>query len=94
MKFNPASVGVQDLKINSDIFIYPNPVSDYLTVQSKLFCNNCKLEITNTIGEKILSQEINSTKTQINILSLPSGVYFIFVKTDSGKTWNQKFIKQ
>lgn len=94
MKFNPGSVGTQDLKINSDIFIYPNPTSEYLTVQSKLFCNNCKLEITNTIGEKILSQEINSTKTQINIQPLASGVYFIGVEMESGEIWNQKFIKQ
>lgn len=94
MKFNPGSVGMQDLKINSDIFIYPNPVSDYLTIQSKSIYKNCKLEITNTIGEKIISQEINSVKTNINIQALPSGVYFTSVTMESGKTWNQKFIKQ
>ena len=70
--------------------IYPNPVDDMLTLQTNGGYNI--LNITNTIGQLIMSQTINGAQTQINVSALPSGMYFITLKGDSGVTV-QKFEK-
>ncbi len=79
---------------NSQFTIFPNPVSDELTIQLNSPCINCKIEITNTIGVKISSQEIKSSITELNIKTLPSGVYFIKLQTQTGVTQVKKFVKK
>lgn len=76
------------------LVIFPNPVTDDLTIQLNSPCNNCNLEITNTTGVKIISQNIKSPTTQLNIKSLPSGIYFIKFQTESGETQVKKFVKK
>lgn len=87
--------GINSFTIHPSQFtIFPNPVSEELTIQLNSSCTDCKLEITNTIGVKIISQEIISPITQLNIKSLPSGIYFIKLQTQSGETQVKKFVKQ
>ncbi len=80
-----ATLGTSDLK---DISIYPNPATDYiniLNVKHKIE----KVAIFDLTGK----QMITDTKQKINVSSLPSGVYLLSVKTETGIK-NFKFIKQ
>lgn len=79
------TLGVSDLK---GISIYPNPATDYiniLNVKTKIE----KVVIFDLSGKQMLSDN----KEKINVAKLPSGVYVLSVKTDSGIR-NFKFIKQ
>ena len=86
---NPASV--EDNFVDSDLYVYPNPAKNSITVNH----SNIKISsytILNMLGEEVLSGDLNSPT--INIESLNSGSYFImFNEEDSNQTYFKKFIK-
>jgi hypothetical protein len=85
---------VQQLK--DQIKIYPNPVSDILTLEFRydLTINNIDLRIVNINGQEVNRQHLPSgtTSTNISTENLPSGIYFIQVTIDE-KQYSQKVIK-
>jgi hypothetical protein len=71
--------------------IYPNPTTGELII--KQGGNDFKsFAITNSLGQLMLQQQLDATKMELNIASLPRGLYFITLKGDSGYDV-QKFIK-
>jgi len=76
---------------NAEIEIYPNPANDILTIKMDNASFNSFI-IINSIGERILQQKINGTQTNLNVNMFPVGVYYIFLKSDSGMEV-KKFIK-
>lgn len=72
-----------------DIFLYPNPVSKQLFVQSQFPLK--KLVIKNYLGQEVISQ---STPNGIDVSTLESGVYLVLVETQDGKVQTQKIIKK
>lgn len=70
------------ITVSEDIKIYPIPASDFLNLEYKrdnsstLYCN-----IYSAFGQKVMTKELNGkkgiNKDNINISSLPNGVYFI-----------------
>ena len=86
---NPASV--EDNFVDSDLYVYPNPAKNSITVNH----SNIKISsytILNMLGEEVLSGDLNSPT--INIKLLNSGSYFIiFNEEGSGQTYFKKFIK-
>ncbi len=80
-----ATLGTSEL---TDLNIYPNPATDdihLLNVRTKIE----KVVIFDLSGKRMMSDN----KDKINVSRLPSGVYVLSVKTDSGIK-NFKFIKQ
>ncbi|MCF6306363.1 MAG: T9SS type A sorting domain-containing protein [Flavobacteriaceae bacterium] len=88
--------GMQILNINevteNGITIYPNPVREILTVNNKgqVFKS---YKIYNTIGQVVqFSSSFNDSK--INISPLTSGIYFVKITSQSGKTVTKKIVKE
>ena len=80
-----STLGTSDLK---DLSIYPNPATDFiniLNVKHKIE----KVAIFDLTGKQMMSD----TNQKINVSKLPSGVYLLSVKTETGFK-NFKFIKQ
>ena len=72
--------------------VFPNPASDILYVES----NSSKIKtihVINTTGQIVYSNEVNAMKTQIEINSLNTGVYFVQVETDKGIKTQKIIIK-
>jgi len=69
--------------------LYPNPVSNTLSIDSKLPIE--KVEIFNLLGQKEL--EANSDIDFISTDKLTEGIYFIKIYSDKGTTV-RKLIKQ
>jgi Concanavalin A-like lectin/glucanases superfamily/Secretion system C-terminal sorting domain len=78
-------ISLENGKILRGVKIYPNPVSDVLTIEN---IDEQGVEIVNILGQVILSEKA-TTRTTFNIQHLESGVYF--VKT-GGQT--VRFIKK
>lgn len=76
------------LKLNKDIEIYPNPVTDVLTVQSSEKIN--EIEIYDISGKKI---KVATNENKVNVKNLPSGAYIIKFTTGAGMV-SKKFIKR
>ena len=83
--------------------IYPNPATDELTIEmhkpyfdklSRPLPDNNKIEITNSLGEKVFQLKQTKSTFQINTKSLVSGVYFIKIIMDDGSYQVSKFVKE
>lgn len=76
------------LKVKDSIEIYPNPVTDYLTVKSDSKVN--KVEVYDILGRN-MNSNLNGDK--VDVTNLNSGNYIINIETKEGKT-SKKFIKK
>lgn len=89
--------GIINKKINAvDFTIYPNPVSDLLTIWSD-FKNASKVQytITDINGRVVLANEVKADyKINIDCSSLSKGLYTIQMLLNSGDVGLQKFLKQ
>lgn len=74
-----------------NVSIYPNPTTNELTIKMEDGAYN-NYNITNTVGQDILTQQITGAQTKLNISTLPAGIYFISFSGDKG-TQVKKFVK-
>ena len=83
-------VGI-DETVKNDFSVYPNPANGVLFVEAVHAPSlpDQTYRITNIMGQTLLQGSINAEIQQINIASLPAGLYFLSV----GNT-TQKFVKQ
>jgi len=66
-----------------DINIYPNPASEYLIVESLGSSQeSLELELTDAQGQAIYSTLIKESKFQIDISTLPTGVYVTKINSE------------
>ena len=79
--------GVEEIEDGNEFVIYPNPSHSVLFVLSKNI--NSEYRITNLMGQTLLIGNITSENHQIDVSSLPEGMYFITI--DSSTT---KFLKE
>ncbi|MFK7981597.1 MAG: T9SS type A sorting domain-containing protein [Saprospiraceae bacterium] len=66
--------------------IYPNPVKDELTIDlaKDLDLTNGRIEIFNTLGQKVVEQAIANHQTILPASTLASGVYWVKVAIEDG----------
>jgi Secretion system C-terminal sorting domain/Bacterial Ig domain len=72
--------------------VYPNPVSDELTIQLDKDVYN-SFTISNTIGQILIQQGISTTRTKVDVSMLPGGLYYIALNGESG-TVVRKIVKE
>ncbi|RKE95040.1 T9SS type A sorting domain-containing protein [Ichthyenterobacterium magnum] len=84
--FNFSTLDVNDSEL-IEFSIYPNPTSDYITIQSTKTVDN--VEIYDLLGKLVMS----SSKKHIDVKSLSSGAYLVKVKIDD-KITVKKIIKE
>ena len=85
-------VGIKKLTPES-ISIYPNPVTDKITIEIDEGQVPSQLSMMNLNGQEILSRQISQPKTQLDISSMPSGIYFVQLTNDKNVSIG-KFVKQ
>jgi len=76
--------------ISLTISIYPNPFNELLNVKANA---SGEMELFNILGEEIGRWKMETGENKINVSNLPSGVYFVTVKTDVGSI-TKKVIKE
>ena len=60
--------------------VYPNPTNGILTIHHSSFrIQNSEFRITNLMGQTLMTGQITAETQQINVSSLPQGMYFISV---------------
>ena len=66
-----------------DLSIYPNPASSklFLSGLNENF-NNGEISVLDFSGRKIFSQKISSHQNEIDVSSLPNGVYLLELKNE------------
>ncbi|MFH0866138.1 MAG: right-handed parallel beta-helix repeat-containing protein [Bacteroidota bacterium] len=85
--------GIFENNNGSDLFsIYPNPVSNEITIELGNTAVESKYEIVNALSQVVFVSKINH-KAVLDISSLQDGVYFVKVISDN-KMAIKKFVKE
>ena len=80
--------GIDDIKPNSSIVVYPNPASDIINIKyEKGNQGKTTIEIMDVNGRILLHQNMknNSTETQINFAEYEEAIYYIRITSSTGK---------
>ena len=79
--FHGDDTSVQDPAL-SQIRVFPNPVSTQLTITA---VNQIRqIEMIGLLGQVVHRQDVHDTHVQINVTSIPEGIYFLRAHTDDG----------
>ena len=89
----PYDLNVQNITENNAFSIYPNPATDIITVELSGTTHGGNLTIVDIEGQQVITRQITESKTQMDLSSLPSGVYFVRLIGDR-TTAVGKFVKQ
>jgi len=73
--------------------IYPNPVTDELTIAANRSVYN-SFTIINAIGQTLKQQSITLDEVTVNTHNLPSGIYYIRLIQKNGSSKTEKFLKK
>jgi hypothetical protein len=86
-------VGIHSPSIQN-IQLYPNPVNSNLNIRLSANWNiNSTVRIFNALGSLVMEKKMNGLEYQLDLNSIPAGVYFIEIK-DGENTVNRKLIKR
>jgi len=91
-KYDPTSSTEDFNSDDSELIVYPNPASSKITIESNN-TQNGTLNITTILGQIILTEQYNTSKTQIDVSQLPSGIYILQLQSKNGLS-TKKFVKE
>jgi hypothetical protein len=75
-------------EFGESVKIYPNPTSGVLNIQGEGLKS---IEVYNTIGQCVMTQEVNGDGIQLSTESLNNGIYFLRVRANDGAVLNRTF---
>lgn len=90
---NAAKYEFSTLLATTDFGISPNPAHNFITISDVALNIGDKVSVYNLNGQLLVDEELNPESPEINISSLPTGIYMLKVKTDQG-ILTKKFIKE
>ena len=86
--------GVDNISsLSKDIFVFPNPASNNITIQQSINTINSNLKINDVFGREIYKENLLNTNTKIDVSKWSAGVYFYKIISDN-ETVQGKFIKE
>jgi hypothetical protein len=85
-----AASGITNVDAANKISISPNPAQNTISING-INLTNCKIQITNTVGQVFNNDVIATNSKSIDISSLANGVYLLSI-TNQEQTITKKFI--
>ncbi len=87
--------GINAIAADNTFDVYPNPATQNVTIEmgADLLQNTKTVNIYNTLGKLVYSQQIVALKTEINIDGLAKGIYIVKVETGNG-TLTKRIVKE
>ncbi|MFZ4796277.1 MAG: PKD domain-containing protein [Bacteroidia bacterium] len=79
LPINITTVGVNNLSLDNDLNVYPNPTKNIITITNKINLVGKKYIITNLIGQTVITGKLNLDETIVNLETLQSGVYLLSI---------------
>ena len=74
--------------------LYPNPATDYINIEiNSAITGNIQLNVMNMVGQRITTVEMSNHSANIDVTSLPAGVYLVDCIQNGVKIANSKFVK-
>jgi hypothetical protein len=79
-----STVGINDEFESSSFNIYPNPATQYLTVETSTFNIGTVIQVIDLTGKIIKTESLQSNTQLIDIRDLSEGLYFIKIQNNKG----------
>jgi PKD repeat protein/N-acetyl-anhydromuramyl-L-alanine amidase AmpD len=76
-----STLGTEEVIAEEIISLYPNPSKGYVTIKQSN-ASNSKLNIYNTLGQKIIEKDFNDSELEIDLNQYTSGMYIFQIVTD------------
>lgn len=78
-QFNTTALGINEvLETNGGVLIYPNPVKDKVVIELNPHGKaNGKIQVIDMAGKVVFTANANKDKTELNLSTLPSGIYMV-----------------
>jgi hypothetical protein len=87
----PSTLGTDTFEVNGEIYLYPNPASNYFTLNIA----TSKVEIYSISGQLVKSFNVNQTKeNQFPINDLNKGMYIVKALNENNKVAVMNLLKQ
>ncbi len=74
---NIALTGINEVKKENEITVFPNPGDNYFTLISNVADIGSKAVIYNTIGQNVKEFMITDAQTNLDLSDQPIGIYYI-----------------
>ncbi len=92
--FWDTSLGLDDLELNTQFVLSPNPTSAILNVTFGRHIQIGNIDIADMLGKKIFSKEIkNVNSEEIDVEKWSNGLYFMSIRTNRGLS-TKRFLKK
>jgi len=75
--YSPCSIGIENRNIDQGFSVYPNPASNFITIETSL---PGQVAIKNIQGQELIRYQMTGPKKQIDISSLQRGIYYVTMK--------------
>ncbi len=85
-----SAAGINENTANGFV-MYPNPASAKITLQMNAEVNGATVTVTDVLGKTVANAKVQGTRSDLDVSSLKSGVYFVTLNAD-GKTATQKLV--
>ena len=85
---------VPEINVLNNVKVFPNPVRSTFTIQideSKI--TNYQVNIVNLAGQTVFSNNYSNPFISVNTENFTSGMYLLNIKTNDGRIYNSKLLK-
>jgi D-alanyl-D-alanine carboxypeptidase len=88
---NAPPTAIDNLQSQSQVLVYPNPTSEFVTIESSMLNSTDVCQILDFNGRILMQQSLDQTK--INVSELKDGIYFLQVISENNQTvFTQKLV--
>ena len=84
---------VPEISVLNNVKVFPNPVRNTFTIQIDEIANY-QVNIVNLAGQTVFSSTYSNPSISINTEGFTSGIYLLNIKSDEGRIYNSKLLKQ
>lgn len=74
------------------ITLFPNPTTDFITIQNIDLIDAKSVSIITTTGSVVY--ESSKSMSQIDVSSFEEGLYFVIINTNNGSNYSESFVKK
>ena len=86
------TLSTQDLSINNNFEISPNPSNSILNINLSQDFNNATITVYDVLGKKVHSSILNNLSSSINVTNWNLGIYLVRINTGT-KSFTKRFVK-
>jgi len=89
------ALGINDIGLNNDFTIYPNPSSGIFILDNKGNRNaKTTIRITTALGETVYQSMVSNEKSTIDLSCVAKGIYFVQITDEKKNAVNKKIVVQ